>query len=160
MIANVITILRIALIPLIIILLLKGYSLPAFILFALAAFSDWLDGYLARKLDQTSDFGKNFDPIADKILVICVLAALLSIGVVSWIPFVIIVIREAVITGFRMKKTREGQAFGAQILAKAKTVAQLVAIGMLILKLPYAAEVLWVAVALSVVSGIDYVRKF
>jgi CDP-diacylglycerol--glycerol-3-phosphate 3-phosphatidyltransferase len=160
LIANVITILRIALIPLIITLLLKGFSLIAFALFLTAALSDWLDGYLARRLNQTSDFGKNFDPVADKILVIGILGTLVLIGQVSWAPFLIIVIREAAIVGFRIKKTNEGHVFGALFLGKAKTVAQLVAVGMLILKLPCAAEALWIAVGLSVVSGIEYVRKF
>ena len=159
MIANVITVSRIALIPFIIILLLQGNSFWAFVLFLAGALTDLLDGYVARRMKLESDFGKTFDPLADKLLVIGILGTLLIMGEVSWIPVSIIFAREIAVSLFRAYKATQGKAFGARFLAKAKTVSQLLAVGILILKLPFADWVLWAAAILSVVSGVDYVRK-
>ncbi|NQU17228.1 MAG: CDP-diacylglycerol--glycerol-3-phosphate 3-phosphatidyltransferase [Candidatus Saganbacteria bacterium] len=160
MIANIITFLRILLIPLIIGLLLSNQVYWAFALFLLAALSDWLDGYLARRLKQVSDFGKFLDPLADKILVISILVVLMiepRHGVA--VPTIIIVGREFGVSVLRIWKAKQGNIMPASRLAKIKTVVQLIAVGMLILSIPYATAVLWLAVLVSIVSGIEYAKK-
>ncbi|MFC1496018.1 CDP-diacylglycerol--glycerol-3-phosphate 3-phosphatidyltransferase [Candidatus Margulisiibacteriota bacterium] len=139
--------------------MLNGYPFWAFILFAVSALSDGLDGYLARRLKQITDFGKFADPLADKILVISILIVLVEAGAASSIPVILIVIREIAISGWRLIKARDGAVVAASWPAKIKTVLQLLATGMLIISLPNAEIVLWLAVIASIISGIDYVRQ-
>lgn len=162
--ANQITLFRIFLTPLIAIALLLP-ELPynnwvAAVLFLVVAFSDYFDGYFARKLNQVSDFGKVFDPLSDKILVIVILISLVDIKAISALPVIIIVMREFIITGVRIMAGSLGNIIAANLGGKWKTVLQDAAVLMLILNIPYAALVLWAAVAVSVTSGYEYVIKF
>ena len=153
--ANKITLGRILAIPLIISLMSFGLYGLAAICFILVAFSDALDGYLARRFGEVTEFGKFFDPLADKVLVIVVLVALVDHKLADPIPVMLIVAREFLVSGIRIELARS-QIIPASPLAKLKTTIQLAAALMLILKLPYAGAVLWLAVALSLMSGWAY----
>ena len=154
--ANKITLGRILAIPLIIGLMsFRLYGLAA-ICFVLVAFSDALDGYLARRFGEVTEFGKFFDPLADKVLVIVVLVALVDHKLADPIPVMLIVARVFLVSGIRIAMARSQIIISASPLAKVKTTIQLLAVLMLILKLPYAGVILWLAVALSLMSGWAY----
>lgn len=122
--------------------------------FVLAAGTDWLDGYLARKLDRVTELGKVLDPLVDKLLVLAPLLALLELQrIPAWGAF-LIVGRELAIAGWRVNQPRIS---GANLWGKAKTVAQMVAITLLILQIPGGSVCFWLAVALTLGSGLVYV---
>ncbi|MEB3181486.1 MAG: CDP-diacylglycerol--glycerol-3-phosphate 3-phosphatidyltransferase [Nostocaceae cyanobacterium] len=127
-------------------------------IFLVAALTDWLDGYLARKLNQISDLGKFLDPLVDKLLVLAPLLALIELGQVpAWGVFLILG-RELAIAGWRVNQTT---ITGANIWGKLKTVSQIVAISLLIAPLPPVWEIVsvvafWVAVVLTLISGAIY----
>ena len=126
--------------------------------FLLAAGTDWLDGYLARRLDQVTDLGKFLDPLVDKLLVLAPLLALVELGEVpAWGVFLILA-RELTVAGWRVKQVAIA---GANLWGKLKTVSQIVAIALLIAPRPEwtAAAALWafwIAVALTLISGAIY----
>jgi CDP-diacylglycerol---glycerol-3-phosphate 3-phosphatidyltransferase len=125
----------------------------AVIIFLLCAGTDWLDGYLARKLNQVTDLGKILDPLVDKLLVFAPLLVLIEQGQIpAWGVFIILA-RELTIAGWRVSQTTVS---GANIWGKAKTVVQIAAIALLIAQLPYAIVAFWIAVLLTVVSGLIY----
>lgn len=159
---NAITLIRIAAIPLFAaFLLLPGYQnkIIAAAIYSVLVLSDAVDGYLARRLNKVSDFGKYLDPLADKILVITALLGLIELKAVSSIPVMIIVAREFAVTAFRLEAGRKGLVIPADILGKWKTAFQMLAVFFLILSWPYGELVLWFSVILTVVSGIDYIYK-
>jgi CDP-diacylglycerol--glycerol-3-phosphate 3-phosphatidyltransferase len=128
-------------------------------IFLVAAGTDWLDGYLARRLDQVTDLGKFLDPLVDKLLVLAPLLMLIELGQVpAWGVF-LIVAREITISGWRVNPALQGGAVpGANLWGKAKTVVQIAAIALLIAPLPpgwdLPAQILfWLAVALTLISG-------
>ena len=149
--ANRITLLRIALIPLCLAFLLTGFWGLSAAVFLLLSFSDAIDGYVARKYKQVSELGKQLDPLADKILVLSVLIGLTSLGKADPVAGMLISAREFFIAGIRAKGV-----FPASPIAKWKTIVQLLAVFLLILNLPLAEPVLWLAVILSYVSGGAY----
>lgn len=125
--------------------------------FLVAAGTDWLDGYLARRLNQVTDLGKFLDPLVDKLLVLAPLLALIELGQVpAWGVFLILG-RELAIAGWRVNQTKIS---GANIWGKLKTVTQITAIALLIA--PITANLLtsllafWVAVAITLISGVIY----
>lgn len=126
-------------------------------IFLVAAGTDWLDGYLARRLDQVTDLGKFLDPLVDKFLVLAPLLVLIELGKVpAWGVFLILA-RELAIAGWRVNQTKIS---GANIWGKLKTVTQIVAIALLITpvaawRLP-ALVAFWVSVALTLISGLIY----
>ncbi|PZO42797.1 MAG: CDP-diacylglycerol--glycerol-3-phosphate 3-phosphatidyltransferase [Shackletoniella antarctica] len=131
-------------------------------IFVAAASTDWLDGYLARSLNQVTDLGKFLDPLVDKLLVLAPLLMLVGLGQVpAWGVF-LIVAREITISGWRVNPAMQGGAVpGANLWGKAKTVVQIGAIALLIAPLPPAwdtpAQILfWIAVALTLASGLVY----
>jgi CDP-diacylglycerol---glycerol-3-phosphate 3-phosphatidyltransferase len=127
----------------------------AFVIFLVCASTDWLDGYLARKLNQVTDLGKLLDPLVDKLLVFAPLLVLIEKGQIpAWGVFIILA-RELTIAGWRVN---QATVSGANIWGKVKTVVQIVAIALLILKLPYAVIAFWIAVLLTVISGFTYLR--
>jgi CDP-diacylglycerol---glycerol-3-phosphate 3-phosphatidyltransferase len=127
----------------------------AFAIFLVCAGTDWLDGYLARKLNQVTDLGKILDPLVDKLLVFAPLLVLIEKGQIpAWGVFIILA-RELTIAGWRVNQPTVS---GANIWGKVKTVVQIVAIALLILQLPYAVVAFWIAVLLTVISGLIYVR--
>lgn len=142
----------------------RAASIVAFVAFAVAALTDGLDGAVARKMNLVSDIGQFWDPIADKILVLASMAALVAVGRFPAWGAVIIVVRELIVTVLRVTATRRGRGFPPSKTGKAKTGAELLAVLLYILPvgtIPSAVEVtvLWAAVVLAVVSGVDYVRR-
>lgn len=128
---NKLTILRIFLTFIFIILIsLTGLSpkIAAFIVFILASLTDYFDGYLARRNNQVTDFGKLMDPIADKILILSAFLAFVQMQLISAWMVVIIFSREALITGLRIFAISKGKVLEAEAAGKHKTVSQMVAI--------------------------------
>jgi CDP-diacylglycerol---glycerol-3-phosphate 3-phosphatidyltransferase len=159
---NFLTVLRILLVPVIVVALLaetpNGDTLAA-IIFALAAVTDTLDGYIARSRGSITTFGKLMDPIADKLLIIAPLILLVSLNrLAAWVAMVIIA-REFAVTALRMVAAEQGVVIAASPLGKLKTISQVAAIFALIAftPTPLAVDVLvYVAVAVTLVSGADY----
>lgn len=169
--ANGVTVIRIALVPLVVVAILAddgggGWRWLAAGLFALAAGTDRLDGYLARRLDQVTDWGKLVDPIADKLLIGGVLVVLSWIGDLPWWVTVVILLRELGITAMRFAVLRY-VVIPASRGGKLKTVLQSVGIGLFVLPLDalpsFVTQVAWVvlvlAVLVTVVTGVDYLRR-
>ncbi|MEA5513237.1 CDP-diacylglycerol--glycerol-3-phosphate 3-phosphatidyltransferase [Nodularia sp. UHCC 0506] len=127
-------------------------------IFLVAALTDWLDGYLARKLNQITDLGKFLDPLVDKLLVLAPLLVLVELGKIpAWGVFVILA-RELAIAGWRVNQTT---ITGANIWGKLKTVSQIIAISLLIAPLSLAWQTptltaFWLSVAFTVISGVIY----
>jgi len=158
---NVLTVLRILLVPVLVVALLDATpngDLMAAIVFAVASFTDALDGYLARSRGSITTFGKLMDPLADKLLVAAALIALVSLDrVAAWVAMVIIA-REFAVTMMRVGAQQHGVVVPAGALGKLKTVTQIAAI-MALIAFPGRAWVdalVYVAVALTVLSGADY----
>ncbi|HEY8454525.1 MAG TPA: CDP-diacylglycerol--glycerol-3-phosphate 3-phosphatidyltransferase [Actinopolymorphaceae bacterium] len=166
--ANGVTALRFALVPLFCWLLFAGPHDPgmrfaAFGVFGLAALSDKFDGELARRRNLITDFGKVADPIADKALIGAALLGLSLVGDLAWWITIVILVRELGITALRFWVIRYG-VIAASPGGKAKTLTQTVAIGLYLLPLPdpvqlVAYVVMLVAVALTVATGLDYVVR-
>ncbi len=167
---NMLTLLRVILIPFYMWAMLSGAYTVAIIIFAVASLTDQLDGYLARKNNQVTTFGKLMDPLADKILTISALVCLLGIGAAyinSWVAMIIIA-RELIVTGIRQLAMGENKVIAASKWGKAKTVSQMVALIAVMVDLVYPLSIgnfhttFWlvlIAVVLTVYSGVDYVVK-
>jgi CDP-diacylglycerol--glycerol-3-phosphate 3-phosphatidyltransferase len=124
--------------------------------FIVAAITDSLDGYIARKHKLVTTLGKFIDPLADKVLVIAAMVALVELQrIPAWIV-VVIITREFVVTGLRLVAAAESVVIAASRGGKVKTVFQVVAISLLILKLPGGMALMWVAMFLTVWSGMEY----
>jgi CDP-diacylglycerol---glycerol-3-phosphate 3-phosphatidyltransferase len=159
---NLLTVVRILLVPVIVVALLSetpNADLFAAIVFAVAAFTDGLDGYIARSRGSVTTFGKLVDPIADKLLIIAPLVSLVSLGrIEAWVAMVIIA-REFAVTALRMVAVEQGVVIPASIFGKAKTITQVAAIFAVI---AVSSTPLWVdllvylAVVTTVASGADY----
>lgn len=178
---NILTLLRIAAIPVLAVLLLspsRDAGFWAAALFSAASVTDWLDGYLARRMGIVTVFGKFLDPIADKLIVMASLIMILPFGrVPAWMVLVILG-REIIITGLRGIASTEGIVIQASDLGKFKTIFQIVAIIGLLLHYDYhpyfsmdhplltvnmhnvGMFFLWIATILTAWSGIDYMAKF
>lgn len=167
---NALTLLRVAAIPVIVALLIGGKSDAArwwaFYLFVASAATDYVDGWLARKLHQESDFGRLFDPIADKLLIAAVYFALVNDGVITdWnvAAVILVVSRELLVSALRAHLAARGTAMPSSKQAKYKTATQLVSAAALIISPLYGAQFslvcligLWLATALTVSSGYGY----
>jgi CDP-diacylglycerol---glycerol-3-phosphate 3-phosphatidyltransferase len=159
---NVLTLLRILAVPVIVVALLgetpNGDALAAGV-FALAALTDGLDGYIARRRQDVTTFGKLMDPLADKVLIIAALVSLVSLGrLAAWVAMVIIA-RELAVTGLRAVAVEQGVVISASWLGKLKTALQVAAVFALIIWNPSPTSVdvlVYLAVAITVISGADY----
>jgi CDP-diacylglycerol--glycerol-3-phosphate 3-phosphatidyltransferase len=159
---NLLTVLRIVAVPVLVVVLLgalPGGDAAAAAVFALAAATDGLDGYIARSRGSVTTFGKLMDPLADKLLIVAALVALVSLHrLAAWVAMVIIS-RELAITGMRTVAAERGVVIAASWLGKVKTALQIAAVFALIVANP---SPLWVdvlvyaAAAVTVISGIDY----
>lgn len=167
--ANVLTVFRIILVPVFLVVLFVdgGHSTPwriaAFVIFVVAAITDQLDGRLARSRGLVTDFGKLADPIADKLLMGAGLLGLSILGDLPWWVTIVILVREIGITGLRFWVKRHGVIAASQG-GKLKTMLQSLAIGLLVLPLDGVAHtvamvIMYAAVAVTVVTGIDYVYR-
>jgi CDP-diacylglycerol---glycerol-3-phosphate 3-phosphatidyltransferase len=134
--------------------------------FLVAALTDWLDGYLARKLDLVTDLGKFLDPLVDKLLVLIPLLILIDLHLVPAVGVCLILVRELTIAGWRVGQV---QVSGANIWGKLKTTSQIVAIAMLMAPLSitssnwqvdnwhlYGLVAFWISVSLTLISGALY----
>jgi CDP-diacylglycerol--glycerol-3-phosphate 3-phosphatidyltransferase len=170
--ANMITVVRIIMVPFVLVILLtemQNKEIIAFAIFVTAAITDSIDGYIARKFNQVSALGKFLDPLADKLLVSAALIALVYLQEVETWAAAIIILRELFISAFRFYFLINNASFSASIPAKIKTTVQIVAISILILyrKVPYAnyfhklgTAVLYIAIFLTIYSGAEYVIRF
>jgi len=168
---NAVTMLRICIIPVLFFLLLdpgRMWSLIIAVLFIMAALTDLLDGYLARRYQIVTNIGKFLDPIADKIIVNTAMILMIPIGrIPAWIV-AIIIIRDFIIDGIRTIATSEGMIIDASKMGKRKTLCQIFAISALIIHYPFLGAnahavgmiILYIALWLTIHSGLDYLLKF
>jgi CDP-diacylglycerol---glycerol-3-phosphate 3-phosphatidyltransferase len=160
--ANAVTIARLLFAPpLWLLIVVSGPSYVAVGLWIVLAATDGVDGYLARRMGTTRS-GAFLDPLADKALVLGAMWALVAAGGFWWLPVALITVRELAISAFRSYWGRQGLAVPATFWAKVKTVVQAVAVGLALLP-PVAddhawlaSSVLWVAVGLTLASGVQY----
>lgn len=130
------------------------------VVFLIAAGTDWLDGYLARRLNQVTDLGKFLDPLVDKLLVLAPLMILVEWSLIpAWGVFLVLA-RELAIAGWRVNPVLQGKTTisGANLWGKLKTVSQIVAIALLIAPLPstwypVSLTAFWISVAMTLISG-------
>ena len=168
---NKLTVLRVIMVPFFVVFMLipslgaAANKYIALALFCIASFTDFLDGHLARKNNLVTNFGKFMDPLADKLLVCSALICLSSLGkLATWIVLVIIA-REFIISGFRLVASDNGIVISASYWGKFKTVSHMAMIIMLILDFQNPVYyvltqiVVWVGLALTVISLADYVWK-
>ena len=181
---NKLTVFRILLVPVIVLVIVFPYaqfqivmpqylingvsiSLKNFIvlgLFALASITDFFDGYLARKNQQITTFGKFLDPIADKLLVNTLFIILAYQGVVPIVAVLLMIWRDTIVDGIRMLASSKGEVISAGLLGKIKTVSQMVTIIFLLLNnipfefysLPVADILVWFSALVSLASGYSY----
>lgn len=167
---NTVTVVRIAIVPVFAAVLLAdggssvGWRVAAFAVFAVAAVTDRLDGYLARRMDLVTDLGKLLDPIADKLLIGTALVLLSALGDLPWWVTVVVLVRELGITLMRLMILKY-VVLPASRGGKLKTVLQSVAISLYLLPLDHlpgavrvvAGVVMGLAVATTVVTGVEYV---
>ena len=163
---NKLTMLRIIMIPFFVFFLLSeipGKDIIALVIFCAASLTDLADGKIARKYNLVTDFGKFMDPLADKLLVCSALICLVDLGrIPSWVV-VIIVAREFAISGFRLIAADNGIVIAASYCGKFKTTFQMIMIILMILNIEklsiLTALMMWVALALTIISLCDYIMK-
>ena len=173
---NALTVMRIFLVPLLVVVLLTRSDgrlilgmreeLVGAVIFGVASFTDWLDGYLARRRKQVTALGQVIDPLADKLLISAALISLVQMGLAPAWMVVVIIGREIAVTGLRSLAYSRGVSMPASPLGKIKMGAQVVAILALILGDVYFPGLfvvgnvaLWVVVVAALVSGADYFRR-
>ena len=168
---NSITLARISIVPFLFFLLLSPgpfWSLTLAALFVLAALTDFLDGYIARKYNLINAMGKFLDPLADKLIVNTAMILMIPIGRIdAWIV-VIIIMRDLIVDGIRSIASSEGIYIQASVLGKQKTVAQIIAVTALMIHYPFlgldahlvGTAILYAALLLTVYSGLDYLFQF
>lgn len=164
---NKLTMLRIIAIPVFIVVLMIEFRYAATIIFILAALTDMLDGHIARKYNLVSNFGKLMDPLADKLLVMAALVCLVELGDVAAWMVVVILAREFAVTGLRQVAVEQGIVIAAAPTGKIKTITQMIAIPLLLLDnwpfsyigIPMDQIFLWIAVAMTIISGVEYFVK-
>lgn len=139
----------------------------SFLIFCIASITDYLDGYLARKNNLVTTFGKFIDPIADKLIVNTSILLLASINEISIIVPIIMISRDIIVDAIRLVASQKNVVLAASMLGKAKTMTQMIAICILLLKnvifayfgIPMDQIMIWIATAISLISGIDYFMK-
>lgn len=155
------------LVPFLVLFLLTGWGGEAnryisLAIFVIASVTDWFDGYLARKNNLVTNFGKFMDPLADKLLVCSAMICLIELGrMPAWIV-IIIIAREFIISGFRLIAAENGVVIAANYWGKFKTVSQMIMIILLLLNLGGAFDILeeifiWLSLALTAISLITYI---
>ena len=169
---NKLTVMRVVAVPFFVVLMLapicekpcEGWAKwTALALFIIAALTDLVDGRLARKYELVTNFGKFMDPLADKLLVCSALICLVALErIPAWIV-IIIIAREFVISGIRLIAADDGVVIAASQWGKIKTVFQMIMVGFMIGNLPIfdllTAALMWIALALTLISLADYIAK-
>ena len=164
---NKLTTLRMILVPVFIIVYLTGYHYVSAVIFIAASLTDFLDGHLARKYDLLTNFGKIMDPLADKLLVTSAFVCMVQEGIVAGWMVIVILAREFAVTGLRQVAASEGIVIAAGTTGKIKTITQMIAIPLLLLDnwpcryigVPLDQIFLWIAVAMTIISGVEYIVK-
>ncbi|MCC7008920.1 MAG: CDP-diacylglycerol--glycerol-3-phosphate 3-phosphatidyltransferase [Acidobacteria bacterium] len=173
---NALTLGRIFLVPLLVVVLLTGFDeqvmgisneMLGAAIFGVASFTDWLDGYVARRRGQVTGIGQWMDPLADKLLVTAALISLVQMGLAPAWMVAVILGREFAVTVLRSVVHARGQSLPASPLGKIKMAAQVIAILLLILGPRHMQQffvlgqaALWVATIAALVSAVDYWRRF
>ena len=165
---NKLTIFRMILVPVFVIFMMapfQGHRILALIVFIVASLTDTADGYIARKYNMVTDFGKFMDPLADKLLVCSAMICLVDARqLAAWIV-IIIIAREFIISGFRLVAADNGIVIAASIWGKVKTISQMVMIILLIWDLPFfwfwilEQIFIYLSLVLTVISLIDYLYQ-
>jgi CDP-diacylglycerol--glycerol-3-phosphate 3-phosphatidyltransferase len=166
-IANKLTLLRVIMIPFFMYFLLNSHLTIALILLCIASFTDFLDGHLARSMNLITNFGKFMDPLADKLLVTSALLGFVELGSLSSWVVMIIIAREFIVSIFRAIAASEGIVIAASWWGKSKTISQMIMIIIMLLNnypfeligLPMDQIFVWIATALTIISGADYIIK-
>jgi len=163
--ANVLTTLRILLTPVCILFIIwniPNHRLIALIIFILASLTDAFDGYLARIRGEITSFGKFYDPLADKILILSVLIVLAFDINKAWCWWAvgILCFREGLVALLRRRFARQGVSVEPNSYGKIKACIQIIAVGGLILQTPVAPYLLWISVIFSIFSGLYYVNAW
>lgn len=159
--ASKITIFRIILVPVYMVLLLLHYQVPAFIVFVVASLTDFVDGYIARKYDQVSAFGKFMDPLADKLLVLSCMAVFTQWGRFPAWALMIVLAREFSVTGLRLVAVESGRVIAAGWSGKIKTASTM--IGLCVIQV-FSIDILdkfvvGLIVTTTLISGAEYFIK-
>jgi len=162
--ANKLTMLRVLLIPVFIVILyldFQYYRYVALGVFILATLTDLADGYIARKRNQITDFGKFMDPLADKVLTFAALLWFIEVGLIPAWLVLIVVLREFMVTGMRLVASAKGRVIAAGVSGKIKTlVANLCIMAMFLPLQDWMLYICWVLIGITtVVSGIEYFVK-
>ena len=169
---NVLTVFRIFLVPLLVVVLLTKLSsereLWGFVVFSIAALTDYFDGYFARKRQQVTTLGKLLDPIADKLLISAAFISLVELEIAPAWMVVTIIGREFAVTGLRSIASSQGFTIDASKLGKSKMASQVFCISFLIVGARFPETplyqvgviLLWVVVVLAILSMIQYFRRF
>lgn len=181
---NKLSLFRIALVPLIALIYLFPYAqfgievmelqfgfvslritnVIVLLLFAIASFTDYLDGHIARKHNLITSFGKFIDPIADKLLVNTMLILFAASGIAPVVPVLVMIWRDTIVDGLRMNASKSGIVVAAGFMGKVKTVSQMITIIVLLMnnlpfelvRFPMGELLLWFSMCVSVLSGISY----
>ena len=166
---NKLTVLRVIMIPFFVVMLMldgganQMYRYIAAAIFIIASFTDFLDGSIARKYGLVTNFGKFMDPLADKLLVCSALICLIELGQLPAWMVLIIISRELIISGIRLVASDNGVVIAASYWGKWKTVFQMISVILLIVNVEALSMItniaLWIALALTVISLVDYIVK-
>jgi CDP-diacylglycerol--glycerol-3-phosphate 3-phosphatidyltransferase len=166
---NAITLARIALVPVFLFYMSIDWRVAALVVFSVAAATDFIDGYLARRMGQVSNFGKIMDPLADKLLVLAALVAFVADGKIAVWVVVTVLSREFLISALRIVAAKEGTVLGADVSGKIKTVVQITCIitvlafdaGVRVLPSLQATTITasWLIASVTVWSGVDYLIR-
>ncbi len=162
--ANKLTMLRVIMIPVFLAALyieFPFHKLVALAIFILASVTDFIDGYIARHYDQTTDFGKFMDPLADKLLVISAMLWFVEVGqMAAWVVLIVLA-REFAVSGLRMVAAPKGKVIAAAWSGKIKTASTMVCICLMLLPIPAVLNTICVVVILvtTLWSGIEYFIK-
>ncbi|MBR5290220.1 MAG: CDP-diacylglycerol--glycerol-3-phosphate 3-phosphatidyltransferase [Erysipelotrichaceae bacterium] len=184
---NKLTVMRICLIPIILLIAIFPYAqfnidvpvlevghvgvsyvnIAMLVLFLIASFTDFLDGFIARKYNLITTFGKFADPIADKLLVTSMFILFASKGIIPVVPVILMVARDTIVDMCRMLASTNGVVVAAGFMGKLKTVLQMVTISVILLsnlpfelyRIPFADVMLWFTTCISVASGLDYFNQ-
>ena len=132
----------------------------AALIFVIASVTDFFDGYIARCWDQKTKLGAVLDPLADKMLILAAFLGLMMLGRASAWAVYLILVREFFITGFRVVMASDGVEVAASMAGKVKTVSQMFAVGFLLMSWPGGELLLWIAVALTLYSGFEYIFAY
>jgi len=163
-IANKLTLARVVMIPVFMVVLYMGFpgaNYVALAIFALASATDWLDGYLARKYNLVTDFGKFMDPLADKCLVTAAMLWFVEVGQMPAWALLTVIVREFAVSGLRMVASDAGRVIAAGWSGKVKTAATMVCVILMLLPIPEMVNTLCVAVIVltTIYSGVEYFMK-